>query len=119
MVIDADLLQMMAADLEPIEISADAFGIDAMEEVGPGGHFFGSAHTLARYETAFYTPLISDWRNFESWSEAGAVEATGRAQKIYRQLLAEYQQPAMDPAAAEALDAFVERRIAEGGAVGE
>jgi len=119
MVIDAELLQMMAAFLEPIDISPEAFGIDAMEEVGPGGHFFGSAHTLARYETAFYAPLISDWRNFETWAEAGAVDATARAQQTYKQLLAEYQQPAMDPAAEEALDDFVDRRIAEGGAVGE
>ena len=46
---------------------------------GPGGHFFGTAHTLERYETAFYRPILSDWRNFETWQADGARTATERA----------------------------------------
>ena len=49
--------------------------------MGPGGHFFGVAHTLARYETAFYAPMLSDWRNFETWREAGALTADQRANR--------------------------------------
>ena len=57
--------------------------LDAIAEVGPGGHFFGAAHTLERYETAFYRPLLSDWRNFETWQEDGARTATERANRIW------------------------------------
>ena len=83
-----------------------------MAEVGPGGHFFGSAHTLERYETAFYRPLLSDWRNFETWQEDGARTATERANGIWKQLLAEYVEPPLDPAVRATLDAFVARRSA-------
>ena len=79
----------------------------------PSGHFFGSAHTLARYETAFYQPFLSDWRNFETWQEDGARTATERANRIWKQLLAEYEPPPLDPGCAEALDASVERRKRE------
>ena len=94
----------------------DALGLDAIAEVGPGGHFFGTAHTLARFETAFYRPMLSDWRNFETWQEDGARTATERANRIWKQLLAEYEPPPLDPGGAEALDAFVERRKREIGA---
>ena len=116
LVLDAELLQMMAEFLRPIEVNEDTLGLDAIREVGPGGHFFGAAHTLARYETAFYAPILSDWRNFETWQEAGGPDATERANLLHKQVLAAYEAPALDPAVAEELDAFVVRRKAEGGA---
>jgi trimethylamine--corrinoid protein Co-methyltransferase len=114
--LDAEMLQMMAETLAPLELSEAAMGFDAVKEVGPGGHFFGAAHTLERYENAFYAPILSDWRNFESWEEAGAQTVTERAHALFRQLLQAYQAPPLDAAIAEELDAFVERRKAEGGA---
>ena len=71
LVIDVDTLQMVASFLEPLTVDQDTLALDAVREVGPGGHFFGCAHTQERYRTAFYAPLVSDWRNYESWREAG------------------------------------------------
>jgi trimethylamine--corrinoid protein Co-methyltransferase len=119
LVIDAEILQNIAEFLRPVEISDATLGFEAIRDVGPGGHYFGTAHTLARFETAFYQPMLSDWRNFETWSEDGAVDATHRAHRIYKQLLADYEAPTMDPAVAEELDAFVERRLSQGGASAE
>ena len=90
-----------------------------MREVGPGGHFFGCAHTQERYRTAFYAPLVSDWRNYESWREAGAPDAARHAHRIYKEIVVAYEPPPMDPAVKEELDAFVDRRIREGGAPSE
>ncbi len=115
-IIDAEMVQMMVELLKPVEVNADTLALDAIREVGPGGHFFGAAHTLERYETAFYPPMLSDWRNFESWSEAGAEDATRRANRIYKSVLASYEPPPLDQGVREALSAFVEKRTAEGGA---
>ncbi|MGE4248866.1 MAG: trimethylamine methyltransferase family protein [Parvibaculaceae bacterium] len=114
-IMDAELAQNFAEFMKPIEITEDDVGFETIQEVGPGGHFFGSAHTIARYESAFYAPMLSDWRNFESWQEAGSKDTLQRAHHIWKQLLAEYEEPALDPAVAEELDAFVDRRIREGG----
>ncbi len=113
LILDAELLQQAAELCQPVAVDEDALGLDAIAEVGPGGHFFGTAHTLARFETAFYQPMLSDWRNFETWQEDGARTATERANRIWKQLAAEYQPPPLDPGRAEALDAFVERRKRE------
>ena len=113
LIVDAEILQMMAEVLVPFDVDEATLGFDAIAEVGPGGHFFGSAHTLERYETAFYRPLLSDWRNFETWQEDGARTATERANAIWKQLLAESVEPPMDPTVREALDAFVARRKRE------
>jgi trimethylamine--corrinoid protein Co-methyltransferase len=115
MVMDAELLQMMTDFLLPLEVNDDTLGLDAIRDVGPGGHFFGTAHTLARFETAFYSPMISDWRNFETWSEAGQPITFEHANRVFRQLLAEFQPPPLDEAISEELDAFVAKRREEGG----
>ncbi|HEY9537971.1 MAG TPA: trimethylamine methyltransferase family protein, partial [Kiloniellaceae bacterium] len=115
-VLDVEMLQMMSEVLTPLEVSEESIGLDAIREVGPGGHFFGAAHTLARYETAFYSPLLSDWRNFETWQEAGSETATQRANRFYKAVLADFTPPPLDPAIREAVDDFVARRTAEGGA---
>jgi trimethylamine--corrinoid protein Co-methyltransferase len=113
--LDVDLLQMVQEFLKPVVVDDDAMAFSAMEEVGPGGHFFGAQHTLERYSTAFYQPLISDWRNFPNWEASGGPTAEKKANALWKQALAEYQPPHLDPAALEAIDAFVARRAAEGG----
>lgn len=115
MVIDADLLQMMSTFLEPLDLSEDALAVDAIAAVGPAGHFFGEQHTQDRYQTEFYNPMVSDWRNWESWTEAGQPEAKARANVVARDLLANYEKPAMDEAIEAELREFVDRRVAEGG----
>lgn len=113
--LDIDLLQMVAEFLKPLDLSEDAMGLSAIAEVGPGGHFFETSHTQQRYRDAFYSPLISDWRNFESWQEAGSPQAIDRASQLWKQRLEMYQKPPIDPACEEALIAYVEQRQAQGG----
>jgi trimethylamine--corrinoid protein Co-methyltransferase len=113
LIIDAEMLQMMACYLEPLQVDDETLALDAMAEVQPGGHYFGAGHTLERYETAFYAPLASDWRNFETWEEAGALTATQRANRIWKDLLKRYVKPPMDPAVEEALQAHVAKRKEE------
>jgi trimethylamine---corrinoid protein Co-methyltransferase len=115
MVLDADLLQMITAMLDPIVVDTDTLAIDTIEEVGPGGHFFGTPHTQARFRDAFYRPMISDWRNYESWAEAGSPTADQRAKHLAGVFLDAYEPPMMDPSVREELDAFVAKRVGEGG----
>lgn len=116
MILDIDLLQMVAEFLTPLDLSEEALAIDAIRDVGPGGHFFGTQHTQDRYKNAFYSPIISDWRNFETWAEAGSPTAVERANRVWKERLASYEEPWMDPAIREELNAFVDKRKAEGGA---
>jgi trimethylamine--corrinoid protein Co-methyltransferase len=115
MILDAELLGMVAAFLDPVVVDEETLGFSAMQEVGPGGHFFGAEHTQSRYKTAFHKPMLSDWRNYETWEEAGSPEVPAKANRIWKELLAAYEPPPMDPAIAEELAAFVARRVAEGG----
>jgi trimethylamine--corrinoid protein Co-methyltransferase len=112
-VVDAELLRNWAEFLKPVTFSEDDLAIEAIKEIAAGGHFFGSAHTLARYESAFYRPLLSDWSNFESWTQAGSRNATERATGIWKKLLAEYSPPPLDPAVREAVAEYVARRTGE------
>ena len=116
-IIDAEMLQGMVEVLKPVEVNDDTLGIDAMREVGPGGHFFAAQQTMERYDTEFYQPMLSDWRNFENWFEDGAIDATVRANRIYQRLLEEYEPPILQPDILEELDQFIqitkEKRNAE------
>ncbi|MEX0699149.1 MAG: trimethylamine methyltransferase family protein [Acidimicrobiia bacterium] len=114
-IVDIEMLQMMSEFLQPLRVDEDELAFSAIEEVGPGGHFFGAAHTLERYERAFYAPILSDWRNFENWQLAGAENAEQRANRLWKQALSEYQAPALAEDRAEELATFVAHRKEEGG----
>jgi trimethylamine---corrinoid protein Co-methyltransferase len=114
-VMDCDLIQMVKSFLQPIEINDDALGFEAIKEVGPGGHFFGAQHTLARYSDAFYAPMVSNWSNNQQWDAAGRPDALQRANALYKQALNEYTPPPIDESVKEAVDDFVNRRLREGG----
>jgi len=109
-VMDVELLQHMFEFLKPLEVNEATLGLEAIGRVPTGGHFFGDRHTMERYETAFYAPMLSDWRNNASWAEAGAKTARERATDLWQQALAEYEEPAMDPGIREALEDYVARR---------
>ena len=113
LVVDAEMLQAMAALLEMPSFDEAEFGIAAMAEVGPGGHFFGSPHTLERYADAFHAPLNSDWRPSEAWLAAGGLTATERATGIWQDILRAYEPPPVDPAIREELAAYVATRKEE------
>ena len=117
-IMDCELLQQIQRYLEPATFATgpDEIALEAIREVGQSGHFFGIQHTQDRYTTAFYQPFLSDWKNFEAWQADGAVWTPERAHRMFKEIIASFEPPAMDPAIREELAAFVDRRKAEGGA---
>jgi trimethylamine--corrinoid protein Co-methyltransferase len=114
LIMDADRLGSYQKVLsQGLDVSDEAFARDAYEEVEPGGHFLGSAHTMRNYQTAFYEPALSDSENVESWEEAGSKDMRMRANARVKQMLAEYQPPAIEEATREELEAYVARRKEE------
>jgi len=100
----------MSAFMDELSFSEDEMAFEAIADVGPGGHFFGTQHTLDRYETAFYPPILSEWNNFGQWTEDGGFDTTQRANHIWKQALADYQQPPMEESRIEELETFVAKR---------
>ena len=118
-IMDCEVLQMLQRYMEP-EVCGTAPGdiaFGAIREVGANGHYFGIDHTQERYESAFYQPVISDWRNFEAFAlDNGGVWTAERAHHLFKRIMDDFEPPAMDVAVREELSDFVERRKAEGGA---
>jgi len=115
-IMDCETLQQIAFYMRPVSVGEDDIAFDAIKEVGPGGHFFGIEHTQQRYEDAFYNPFLSDWSNFENWQDKGSQQTPERANKIWKQIIAEFEAPPIDQAIDEELQAFVAKRKEEGGA---
>ncbi len=104
--IDIEMVQMMIEFLKPIQVAESELAFDIIREVGSGGHFFATSHTMERYRNAFYHPLCSDWSNYESWTERGQVQTAERAHILYKQAIDEYQIPPLDKAIAESIDRY-------------
>ncbi len=112
-VMDVELLQMLQHEFTPMEIDEGSLAFDAHQEVGHGGHFLGSMHTMERFRTCFYRPLLSSSENFERWTRNGGMDTAARAGQIYRARLAAYEPPPLDEAVQSELEAYVVRRRAE------
>lgn len=115
-IMDCEQLQQLIAYMKPVRWDEGELAFDAIREVGQGGHYFGIQHTQDRYETAFYSPFLSDWSNFENWRDRGSVQTVERANRTWKRILEEFEAPPMDAAIREELEAFVARRKEEGGA---
>ena len=116
MITDMEMVQTIAELCQQRETDEAELAFEALADVAPGGHFFSTEHTMQRYRTAFYEPIVSDRSNYGQWSEAGQPTADERATEIWKARLNAFQAPHRDPAMVEQLDAFIERRTAEGGA---
>ena len=112
-VMDIELVQMLQEQFRPLEINEDSLAFDAHVEVGHGGHFLGAAHTMERFRTCFYRPLLSSSENYERWMRNGGVDAAGRATRVYQQRLEEYEAPPLDDAVRAELEEYVTRRRTE------
>ncbi len=112
-VMDADQLGVLHHLAQGIDVSETGQAMDAIREVGPGGHYLGCAHTQANFKEAFWRTQVFDYKPFETWYEEGERDTVARAGDRVRKLLSDYTAPAIDPGVAEALDDFVARRKAE------
>lgn len=110
MMLDIDHLGMMHKFLAGMTVDDNTLAMDGFREVGPGKHFLGCAHTMANYSGAYYDSALANADSFEQWRDAGESDAVRRANAQWKQVLADYEQPAMDPAIREALDTFIAKK---------
>ena len=117
LVMDCEVLQMIQryCDAEITKTRPQDIAIDAIKTVGSDGHYFGVEHTQERYETAFYSPIASDWSNYEAWNLNGANWTAERAHRIYKNIINEFIPPPIDPSIKDELKEFVHKRKNEGG----
>jgi trimethylamine--corrinoid protein Co-methyltransferase len=113
---DIEALQTIAELCQTTPEDAESLGWSALSEVEPGGHFFATQHTMDRYKTAFYEPLVSDLRNHGAWRDDGAKSSAERATKIWQNTLRDFKAPHDSTAVADRLAAYIERGKAKGGA---
>ncbi len=112
-VMDTDFCGALHAYCDGVKVDENELALDAFREVGPGSHFFGCAHTMANYQTAFWDSETADNEPFEKWEAAGSEDAAVRANRLWKKKLAEYEAPPLDEAIGEALRDFMARRKAE------
>jgi len=110
---DADQIAMLQRFAGNLDLSEEARAMEAIREVGPGGHYLGCAHTQRNFKTAFYTSQLADNNSYEQWEAEGGRDLDQRATAAAKQLLARYEPPPLDPAIDEALLDFIARRKAE------
>lgn len=114
-ILDIEALQVLAELCRPAAADTAALAYDAIAEVAPGGHFFAARHTMERYQTAFYAPLVADLSNHGLWTENGALRADQRATSIWQKTLANFTPPADCDGVAERIAPYIAARIEKGG----
>jgi trimethylamine---corrinoid protein Co-methyltransferase len=113
LIIDVELLALMQSLLGGYEVNDDTLALPYIDQVGPGGHHFDTEHTLSRFSTAFYNPLISSRLQYANWVDAGSPDAAQRAHLKWKDVLKNYEEPKLDEGIAESINAFIARRKVE------
>ena len=111
-VMDADQLGILHQMAKGIDMDINAQALDAIREVGPGGHYLGCAHTQANFQSAFWRSDLFDYKPFETWQEEGARDTMTLASKRVKYLLDNYAEPSMEIEVKEELNAFVANKKA-------
>ena len=111
-VLDADQLGALHHIAKGVSLDDNGQAMDALREVGPGGHFLGCEHTQKNFKSAFWRSDVLDYKPFEQWEEEGARDSATLAAERVRKQLSDYQAPPIDPGIVEALEAFVAQRKA-------
>ena len=113
LVMDVELLRVLREQFSPLVVDEEALAFEAHDEVRHGGHFLGAAHTMTRFRTCFYRPMLSSTENFERWVRKGSKDTAARAGEIWRETVEKYEQPTLDSAVEARLKDFVDRRRTE------
>jgi trimethylamine--corrinoid protein Co-methyltransferase len=115
-IIDMEAVNTLAELCNPIAADDDDMAFRAIADVQPGGHFFATEHTMERYQTAFYPPVVADLTNIGQWEDAGAPTTAENATKVWKEVLAEFTPPAACEGVEDALAPYIEAGIKAGGA---
>ena len=111
-VMDADQLGTLHSMAAGISMDENAQAMDAIREVGPGGHYLGCAHTQANFKNSFWRTQVLDYKPFETWVDDGSRDTMALASVRVKKMLSDYVQPTLDPAISEALSAYVAQKKA-------
>ena len=118
-VMDADQLGVLHSIAKGVDMSENGQAMDAIREVGPGGHFLGCDHTQRNFKDSFWKSGILDYKPFETWQDDGSRDTMTLANAKVKRMLSEYTQPAIDPGIDEALKAYIaDRKASEPDAFG-
>jgi len=110
---DLDLIASLQVEYGPFVVDDDTLALDAIREVGPGGHFFGVEHTMERFRTCFHRPTLASTANLDRWTRSGSLSAEQRAEEIWLNRLEAHVPPPIDEAILRELDAYIARRTSE------
>jgi len=116
LITDVEVLQMMAELCLANDTTSSDMGLDAIADVPPSSHFFGTDHTMARYQTEFYQPIVHDYANYGTWEERGRIDATARATTLWQDILSQPTNIGINPDRLAALQEDIAKRTAAGGA---
>ena len=111
--LDIEALKILQAEFTPLEVTPESLAFDAHAEVGHAGHFLGATHTLERFRTCFYRPMVFSTANYQRWLRDGGADAAERAAELARKTIEAYERPPLDDGRLAELDEYVTRRRAE------
>jgi len=109
-IVDVEMIERFHHILRVRPVNEESLAVEFIHQVGPGGHHLETEHTMARYRTAFYHSDLSSRLSYDAWAEGGRLDTAQRANRKWKEMIAGYEPPAMDPGVVEALQAYKTRR---------
>jgi trimethylamine--corrinoid protein Co-methyltransferase len=82
-----EIIGLVRRLMRGVELSPEALALDVIDEVGPGGSYLGTSHTVRHFRET-WSPRLLDRRSYQAWVDAGQPTAVKTAREIARQAIA-------------------------------
>ncbi len=113
LVMQNEIISYIESVMRQIDFDDDMFGLDIIEQVGPGGTFIDRIHTAEHFRKELWFPRLLDRNYYQAWLDSGAESMEDRCRAMKDQILKTHQPEPLNHHDSRIIDEIVTAARAE------
>lgn len=104
---DDEIISYVKRLLRGIEVTPETLASNVIQQVGPGGQFLATDHTLEHFKNEFWFPRLMDRMRWQDWRANGGLSMPDRVQRSLDEILRDHRPVPLQSNVQEQIDAIL------------